>query len=47
MRFRFPAVMEIFYPVTIVLFIAAALGSLFLTIAGRTEWKGRVLEHAA
>jgi len=46
-RFRFPAVMVILYPLTMVLFLAAALGSLVLTRRGRTVWKGRALPQVS
>jgi chlorobactene glucosyltransferase len=45
-RFRFPPVMVVLYPLTMVLFLAAALGSLIMTRRGRTEWKGRALPQA-
>jgi chlorobactene glucosyltransferase len=43
MRFRFPALLVLFYPLAIALFLAAAVGSLCRHARGWATWKGRVL----
>jgi chlorobactene glucosyltransferase len=46
-RFRFPALLVPFYPLAIVLFLAAAVGSLVRHARGTATWKGRVLAGAS
>ena len=46
-RFRFPAGMVFFYPLTLVLFIAVAARSFFQTATGTATWKDRTLERVA
>ena len=42
-RFRLPLYLTLLYPLTTLLFVAVAMRSLVLTLAGRTAWKGRAV----
>jgi hypothetical protein len=42
-RLRFPIFLSFFFPITFLLNFAATLYSVFLTVTGRTTWKGRPL----
>jgi chlorobactene glucosyltransferase len=42
-RLRFPIFLSFFFPITFLLNLAATLYSVFLTVTGRTTWKGRPL----
>ena len=46
-RFKFPAGLVFFYPLTLVLFIAVAVRSFFQTVTGTATWKDRTLERVA
>ncbi len=45
-RFRFPIYLLALYPVSILLAVIVAFRSMFLTLSGRTTWKGRTLRMA-
>jgi chlorobactene glucosyltransferase len=40
-RFRFPFYLTFLYPISVILMLIIALGSMVLTITGRANWKGR------
>jgi chlorobactene glucosyltransferase len=44
-RFRFPAYLVFYYPVSLALFIAVAIRSFFQTARGTSTWKDRPLER--
>jgi len=46
-RFKFPAYMVLFYPVTMLLFLLVALRSFVQTASGTATWKERVLDRPA
>lgn len=46
-HFRYPRLMVFFYPVSIFLLFTIAVNSIFKTLRGRTEWKGRSLHAEA
>ncbi len=46
-RFKFPAYLVFYYPLSLALFIAVAVRSFFETAIGRTIWKDRVLDRVA
>jgi chlorobactene glucosyltransferase len=46
-RFKFPAYLVFYYPLSLALFIAVAIWSFFKTAIGTTTWKDRVLERVA
>lgn len=45
--FRFPPLLVFYYPLSLALFIAVALRSIFQTATGTATWKDRVLERVA
>ncbi|BAJ62114.1 glycosyltransferase [Anaerolinea thermophila] len=47
MRFRFPPLVILFYPLSIALFVMIAVRSLVFTLQGKAEWKGRALSRPA
>lgn len=47
MRFRFPPVVILFYPVSIALFVGIAVRSFVFTLRGQAVWKGRTLSRPA
>jgi chlorobactene glucosyltransferase len=44
-RFKFPAYLVVFYPVSLAMFILIALRSMVLTLTGNASWKDRALER--
>jgi hypothetical protein len=46
-RFKFPAYLVFYYPLSLALFIAVAVKSLVQAAFGRNTWKDRLLERAA
>jgi chlorobactene glucosyltransferase len=42
-RFRYPLILAVFYPVTMILFTLVAFRSFLLTLFGQTTWKDRKL----
>lgn len=46
-RFKFPASLVFFYPLSLALFILIALRSMALSLTGNATWKDRVLDRAA
>jgi len=46
-RFKFPAYLVFYYPLSLALFIAVAVRSFFQTATGTTTWKDRTLERVA
>jgi chlorobactene glucosyltransferase len=46
-RFKFPAYMVLFYPLTMLLFLLVALRSFVQTATGTATWKERILARAA
>lgn len=46
-RFRFPAWLVFYYPLTMLLFLAVATRSLVQTVTGRATWKDRLLDRVA
>ena len=46
-RFRIPAYLVLFYPLSLSLFILIGLRSLVITLTGRATWKGRQLHRPA
>ena len=46
-RFRFPAYLVFYYPLSLALFIAVAVRSFFQTATGTATWKDRVLDRVA
>jgi chlorobactene glucosyltransferase len=46
-RFKFPAYLVFYYPLSLALFIAVAVRSFFQTATGTTIWKDRVLDRVA
>jgi chlorobactene glucosyltransferase len=47
MRFGFPPVVILFYPVSIALFVGIAVRSFVFTLRGQAVWKGRTLSRPA
>lgn len=45
-RFKFPAILVLFYPVSIFLFTLIALRSMIITLTGHATWKDRPLERS-
>lgn len=45
-RFKFPALLVLFYPVSIFLFTLIALRSMIISLTGHATWKGRSLERS-
>jgi len=46
-RFKFPASLVFFYPLSLALFLLIALRSMALSLTGNATWKDRVLDRAA
>ncbi len=46
-RFRFPAYLVFYYPLSLALFIMVALRSFFQTARGTATWKDRLLDRVA
>lgn len=46
-RFKFPAYLVFYYPLSLALFIAVAVRSFFATATGTTTWKDRAVERVA
>ncbi len=46
-RFKFPAYLVFYYPLSLALFILVAARSFFETATGRASWKDRILERVA
>ena len=46
-RFQFPAYLVFYYPLSLALFIAVIVRSLFQTARGTATWKDRVLDRPA
>lgn len=46
-RFKFPAYLVFYYPLSLALFIAVAVRSFFQTVTGTTTWKDRILDRVA
>jgi len=46
-RFKFPASLVFFYPVSLALFILICLRSMALSLTGNATWKDRILDRAA
>lgn len=46
-RFKFPASLVFFYPISLALFTLVAIRSMFLSLTGATTWKDRILDRAA
>jgi len=46
-RFKFPAYLVFYYPLSLALFIAVAIRSFFQTATGTATWKDRLLDRVA
>jgi hypothetical protein len=46
-RFKFPAYLVFYYPLSLALFIGVAVHSFFQTATGTATWKDRLLDRAA
>lgn len=46
-RFRFPLYMVLLYPISVIVLLTIAFGSLFLSVTGRSTWKGRSISKPA
>jgi hypothetical protein len=46
-RFKFPAYLVFYYPLSLALFLAIVVRSFVQTATGRAIWKDRVLERVA
>lgn len=46
-RFKFPASLVFFYPISLTLFLMVSLRSMALSLTGTATWKDRVLDRAA